>query len=498
MCDLGPKCHGCSNGGRRVQSRHRFVDDGASGSCTNSNGANWDGTNKLMLRRASGSTAPSSPTSGTLVADLTPNTTSRTDFVHRSDKSFAYALFACEDSGCASWYADGSGSQEAGTDSTATTATDPEEWILTDVSGESDVSSAAIDISGTNAPHIFFYPSDWGSSLSNKLAMYYSKGADGGSASEVFYVIHDDTGWPSTNPLNASASWSSPVLVAEGSTDSADDDYRADHPWAMLTRNGASKRIQLFVQSQDLANNQVIQIESSDEVGDDFGLTCGASSCSTTILDGGGYVAVDADGTSSTDYVKHAQHSRIGWDYVADAYIDAGTDLPFMMFQVVRPSSGDCSDAGPYDDIGWADGAWNGGSSVWDWAVETTGSSPDCPVVHIENGHDNTMIPLPFGEFKLYYKSWTNDDWYVTYWNGSDWVDDALIEFYWDGSASGPSHECIENPAALVHNDGAGGINSAMAFMLMDSDTCGAVGFDDEDPGSDYVDSAIVFAEHSN
>lgn len=461
--------------------------------CTNSSGDDWDGTNKLMLRRAPGSTAPSDPTSGTLVANMPPTATSRDDFVHRSDKTYAYALFACEDSSCTSWYADGSGSLEVATNTTDSTTTEAEVWVLTGVTGESDVTSVAIDDASANAPHVFFYPSDWGSGLSDKLVMYYSKAA-GGSASEVFYTIHDDTGWPSTNPLNDPASWASATLVAEGSTDSADDDYKADHPWAMLTRDGSDKRVQLFVQSQDLSNNKVIQIESVDEVGDDFGLSCGASSCFMTMLDGGGYVAIDADGTSATDYVAHARHSRVGWDYIADAYIDAGTDLPFMMFQMQRPSSGDCADTG-YDDIGWADGAWDSGSSVWDWAVETDGGSPDCPVVHIEDGHDNTMIPLPGDEFKLYYKDWSSEDWYVTYWNGSSWEDDALIEFQWDGSASGPTHDCIENPAAVVHL-GGGFINEGMAFMLMDSDICGT-GLDD-DGSFTNDDSAIVFAELSN
>lgn len=363
--------------------------------CANGSGDNWDGTNKLMLRREAGSTAASSPSSGSLVANMLPSVKTRDDFMHRSDRTYAYALFPCEDSTCSSWYADGSGSLEA----------------------------VAIDDQNANAPHIFFYPSDWGSTLSDKLGMYYSKADLGGSPSEIYYVIHDDTGWPSSNPLNATASWSSPVLFAEGSTDSADDDYNADHSWAMLTRDGSDKRIQLFVQSQDLTKNKIIQIESVDDVGDDFGLCCGATSCSTTILDGRGYVA-----------------------------------------------------------------------------VETDGGSADRPVVHIDDRHDNTMLPLPGGEFKLYYKDWSSQDWYVTYWDGSDWVDDALIEFYWDGSASGPSNDCIENPAALVHNEGAGGLNAAMAFMLLYSAICPltGTGLDDDAGANPGDDTAILFAKYAN
>jgi len=463
--------------------------------CTNSSGDNWDGTNKLLLRREEGTTAPTSPTGGTLVAEMAPSATTRDDIVHRSDKTYAYALFACEDSSCASWYADGSGSLEVATSTTASATTEVETWVLTGVAGESDVTSVAIDDPSVNAPHIFFYPASWATGYSDRLAMYISRMADvdGDPPSEILYTIHDDTGWPSTNPLNDPASWASLTLVAEGSKDSEEDDFKADHPWAVLTRDGSDKRVQLFAQSQDLENNKVIQIESTDEIGDDFGLSCGSTECSTTMLEGAGYVAIDADGGSGTDYVVHARHSRVGWDYVADAHIDAGADLPFMMFQMGRPSSDECADPTPdEDDIGWADGAWNTGDGQWGWAVETDGGSPDCPVVHIEDGHDNTMIPLPGNEFKLYYKDWSTEDWYVTYWNGSAWEDDAPVEFAWDGSSGGPSHDCIENPSAVVHVNGAS-IHEAMAFLLMDSDECGATGLNGS--GSD---AAIVFAEHTN
>ncbi len=470
--------------------------NGPPAACTNSAGDHWDGTNKLRLRRAAGNIAPANPTAGTQVADMNLLAVSRDDFVGRSDKLYSYALFACEDASCSSWYADGSGSLEDETNTEASATTEAEVWVLTGVTGESDVTSVAIDDPSANAPHIFFYPSDWGSGLSNKLAIYYSERADGGSPSEVLYTIHDDTGWPASNPLNDPASWASTTLVAEGSNDLADDDYKADHPWAMLTRDGSDKRVQLFVQSQGLANNKAIQIESVDEVGDDFGLSCGGSSCSTTMLDGAGYVAIDADGTAGTDWVVHLQHSRVGWNYISDAYIDSGTDQPFMMVKMGRPAADECSDTGLYDDIGRADGAWDSGTSTWKWEVETDGGSPDCPVVHIEDGHDNTMIPLPGGEFKLYYKDWSTEEWYVTYWNGAVWEDDALITFEWDGSSSGPDHDCIENPSAVVHVDGAS-INEAMAFRLLDSDNCpfGGTGLDD-DP---FVnDAAIVFAKLSN
>ena len=244
-------------------------------------------------------------------------------------------------------------------------------------------------------------------------------------------------------------------------------------------------------------NIKVVQIESADEIGDDFGLSCSSGSC-TAISAGGGYVAIDADGTSSTDYVEHARHSRVAWGYLGDPVIDAGTDEPFMMFQLERPASGSCADTGTHDDIGRVDGAWNSSTSTWDWTVETDGGSPDCPVVHIDDAHDNSSVPLLGDEYKMYYKTYgSTPEWYVSYWNGSEWEDDAVIEFYWDGSStSGPDHDCVENVSALVFKDGAGDIYEGMFFQLLDTlGGCGT-GLDDDSLVDD--DAAIVFAEHMN
>jgi len=97
--------------------------------------------------------------------------------------------------------------------------------------------------------HVFFYPDDWKSGYSGKSALYYSKSGDDSNASEVRYVFHDLDGWPSGG-FNGSPQWGDDELVAEGSTDTENDDFAADHPIAMLTENSSDKRVQLFVQSQ--------------------------------------------------------------------------------------------------------------------------------------------------------------------------------------------------------------------------------------------------------
>ena len=121
-------------------------------------GDNWGRTNKLTLRRAEGSTPPSTANSGTLVANM-------------------------------------------------------------DVTGPTDVSSVAVDDQDANAPHVFFYPTDWSLSLGNRMGLYYSEAA-GGSVSKVYYTINDSTGWP-TGALNDPASWATAewyVIYWDGAT----------------------------------------------------------------------------------------------------------------------------------------------------------------------------------------------------------------------------------------------------------------------------------------
>lgn len=469
--------------------------------CSNLSGDDWSGTDHLRLRRASGTTPPGTPSSGTQVANLSPTATSKDDFIHRSDATYSHALFACEDSSCTSWYGDGSGDLESTSETEDSDSTEKELWLLEGVADEAAVGTNVVGNNKANAPHAFYYPSSWSTGYSEKLGLYWSKSATpGGAASEVYHRNLTSTGWPAGG-FNTTTAWSSDTLVLEGSTDSSEDDYKADHPWAMLTQDGSDKRVQLFVHSQDVDNKQIIQIESTDASGTDFDLDCSGAACTHTALEQDGYVAVAADGTSSTDYVVHAQHSRVAWDYIDDPVIDAGTDQPWMMFQVKRPSADDCADTGGYDDIGWVDATWDSTNSVWDWAVETDLSTPACPVIHVNDAHDNSSVPLPNNEFKMYFKDWSSETWYVSYWDGSAWGDSATIEFEFDSSTtSHPTHDCIENVAVLVYADPPV-VEEGMFFRLLDTNACpnsgtgGSVGFDNV---ITVDEGAIVFAKHVN
>ena len=471
----------------------------------------WGGTHHLQIHRADGtSTPPSAPTSGTFVATRSNSQTSWDDILHRSNKTFAYAIFACEDAGCSSWY--GQDGAESLGEVTFSDSTEPEKWELVGISGSSVLDVNAVNDHDANAPHAFFYPSSWpDSALSNKLVLLWSTSGNSSTSSEVFYQLYDATGWPSggfNTSWSSSNNWATAELVAEGSTTVGDEDFAADHPWVMLTMNSSSYRAVMMAQSQHTANghtsynDKIVQVQSAGASAADFGMSCSTSggTCTDTFADVGS-LAVDADGTSGTDYVAAAGHGRILWDYISNPVVNTSGGAPFLLFQYGYPLSGTCSQSsGSPDDIVKADGSWNG--SKWVWSVDLDAGG--CPDLHIQNGHDNTYIPLPDGEFKVYYKDHNSPyEWHEVYWDGGSFVDDTTVEFYWDGStSSGPSPVCIENASALVYV-GSGGPAAGMFFKLLDSDEsnfCSPNSGDglDDDGGLNDDDSRIVFAQLSN
>ena len=89
---------------------------------------------------------------------------------------------------------------------------------------------------------------------------------------------------------------------------------------------------------------------------------------------------------------------------------------------------------------------------------------------------------------------------YVSHFDGVAWGDGKAIEIHWDGSGSGPTHDCIDNVSTFVYVDG-GGAEEGMLLRLRDSGTCGLTtgeggGLGLDNTGAD--DSAIVFARHIN
>jgi len=510
--------------------------------CENDNGDHWEGTDHLELHIAEGSvvsspsscssslSGPVAPSASTLVASLPSTASDVTVFVHRSAKKHAFTLFACEGETCSDrYYSDGNGDNEAitvGSDEDYD-CTLKETWELTGITGESDTGTDVVGIHDANAPHAFYYPaSGWfGGSpdLSDRLVMYFGiRSATG--PSRIFYKLHNDTGWPSGG-FNGSASWDTGVLVAEGDEDTGDTgdyypDYMADHPWAMLASDTSGGHyVVLFAQTQPqdpgTRSSHVVQIMSNDEYGDDFGLSCIGGDCSSDILDlTTASIAIDPLITgTSTEYVVHARHGRVGWHYLADPWLTEGSDSADMLVMLERPSSGGSCVNTDADDIGKATGSWDSTAGQWEWTVTTDTGSPDCPVIQTDNAHDPGLIPLPGGEYKMYFVEGGVLN--VAYWDGSAWEDKAPIVLRWDGSSSsGPSHACAENPSTLVHKRGSI-IREGMFFRLMDTllcveqthgsgETCGdhssTVGLDDDTPTAcqDKDDNAIVFAEHTN
>jgi hypothetical protein len=514
--------------------------------CENSGGDDWGGTDHLEVHIAEGSvvavphgcsssiSAPAVPSASTLVASLEPNTSAVTILVHRASKEFAFTLFACEGETCSDrFYSDGSGgtgnepiSTDTDLDDQGHDCTLHEKWALTGISGETDVGDFVVGREQANAPHAFFYPaSGWFPSspdLSDYLVLYFhDTEPGGGSAPDIYYKLHNASGWPAGG-FNTSSDWDTgSILVAQGDHDTGDTgdaypDYMADHVWSMLSSDTSGNHyVTLFAgtnpRNPDYRRSHIVWIESTDEYGTDFNLSCSSGSCSADILDASASgIAIDpfVSGTD-TEFVAHARHGRTGWNYIDDPWLVEGEDEPVMLFTFERPDTGDCFDTGT-DDIAWADGSWSNSPGEWSWTVETDGSCPDCPVVQVGEGHDPGLIPLPDGEQKMYYKQ--GGSFYVVYWNDSVWEDASPITFLWGGSGSdGPSPICIGNITTLVHRSGSV-VHEGMFLRLQDTLICieknigwgedcegnpDIVGLDDGNCDGEN-DAAIVFAEHVN
>ncbi|MCB9763725.1 MAG: hypothetical protein H6739_28405 [Alphaproteobacteria bacterium] len=484
--------------GAESRTTHMYWGQGPE-ACTNSSGDDWDGVHHFEIHVAETNTIPDTPDGSYWLASVSSASYQWEHEHHRANKTFYYRVYACENDSCSDFYGnDGADESVSGDKDDHTTGV--ELWLVTGVTGESDTSSYVKD-NGANAPEGFFYPTGWGS-WGDTLVMYYSISGDTSNPSEVRHVRYTSSGWP-TSPNNPS-DWVGDTLVLEGDTDTAEDDFGLDHPWSMLIDDGSDQWVELMMQNHACSyagNCKVVQIASDDDEGTDFGLGCSGSSCTDTPLDSGmdGYVAVEHSSTPSHSMynVSHAQHGRFWWDYLNDGPVDPGADAPSILFNYGY---------GPYcsysynDNLASAVGSYS--SSIWTWTVDVDGSN--CPVNVADNVHDNTIVPLGDGAFKVYYKQHSDDHWRVTYHDGSAWEShDAPVAFIFDDGLKTPlSDECVENLMIFRYDDG-GTIRQGALFMLWDSDECAAqvggspVGRDD-DVGDVRDDSAILFAELSN
>ncbi len=237
-------------------------------------------------------------------------------------------------------------------------------------------------------------------------------------ASVIRYQETSTTGWSNF----VTRSWSTAVDVLQESN--GGDFYHATNPWVVPATDGTDYYIRMYLQvGAAAADFEIRSIDSLDEEGTDFGLSCASSP--TCSVSGGGTCAygklcaydnsgVDrpadpdiCDDPTDADcfHLDHAGHGRIGWNSVDDGPVNFSSDTPFMLFtgRGDTVSSGTppttCDD--PSDEL--YDASWDASGGLWDVPVVTAGGK-SCPDYEIDDAHDPCILPLLNGGFKAYYQ----------------------------------------------------------------------------------------------
>ena len=478
--------------------------------CSNAGADDWDGTHHTVIRRVEGSSSTMTPSDGVAVHYPSTGYGTFQDFVGRSGKIYSYAMFACEDAGCTSWYGDGSGGAgEQEEDWTDIEATEQEIWEITGITGETDFDHGVVLDYHAQAPFGWIYPAGWAAGYSGRVAIYYSIDASNSNSgkSEVRYKRYSDTGWPEETFNDGG--WDTGVLVGQGSNDTAEpaEDFQATYAWSMRVRDGSDKRIILWLRTRYMDGGvdkpeQIISVWSDDESGSDFGLDCDATDCDYSFSDASRFqVDIEPGVTAGSEHLASVREGQSVWDYVLDAIFDVGTDDPPPMWVNVEDTGAGCLDAGEHERVTRANAIWD--TSNFDWSVEVEEDPPYCAMVGIADYRISTLFPLPNGELKAYVQAWDMSGYKVIYWNGYAWEDEADFNWHWDGSpTSGPDQHCIEGPSVVPHLY-PGGVDEGMFMRVLDSDVgpCTAVsngGLDDTTIGFSAEESRIVFARLTN
>jgi hypothetical protein len=415
--------------------------------------------------------------------------------VHRSNRTHAATVFACDNATCTDYFSlGGSETITSGADDGSAT-TEAEQWVLSGVTSLSD-SSRAVSTSGANAARVVHVPSAWANP--GVMAMWYSVG---GSPEHIYSIRTSGTSWPTGGDrFNDTSLWSSPVEVLTGISGAGTVYGKPTHPWVMPRYVGSGTDhyfYQLFVHasSDGSAPTDIFSVRSLEDAGEDFDMECttsGGCDAYTDTCPNGGFCAWDdasyaalelcSTGGVACDYIRNAGHGGIAWDYVLNtAGVNLLLDEP-MMFFTGAPDGAVCSDQGTAaDDIYLA--RWNG--SIWDLDLDGGG----CPASYLDDFHDPGITPLPFDEFKVYVqeRSEIGFDFWVYYWDGSALVDGAQIEIYFDG-AGAIDENCLENIDTFVHVSG-GNLHEG-AFFKATADTSSNDCF--------TTGGGIVFAELDN
>lgn len=415
-------------------------------------------------------------------------------FVHWSSTQHSVRLFACDraDDDCADHF--GSFVDEDNSDDVGTVTTAQEIWVIEDVNSYSDTSRTVSD-SSANAAGAFYYSAG---THDGKLGLWWSTSVS--TRETIRYNRPSSTGWKN---FNNHSSWqftmsAGATVAVEPDTGSSGKFRDCTHPWVVPTYDSTTRGVRMQVHCGASSDTEIYRIDSVDEAGSDFGLECLGScaadgiACPTGDMcdwddddSSGGAAVLDicSDETlPACFYLNNSGHGKYIWGSLFGDYVDFGSDTPVMVFTGSPGSGADCD--GFADDIYTA--TWNPGSATW--SVPYVTSPKNCPTITITDRHDPGILPLPFGEAKMYLQSGLTE-FQVYHSDGTTWFGPSAITIGFDDGSGGYSlgtpslHTCLENIEIIIYHDGQTGFEGA--FFKANTGSCFSAG-------------GILFAEHRN
>lgn len=385
---------------------------------------------------------------------------------------YAYTIFACDGSmpnPCSSKCSDV-------TDTADTASTARERWLVTGVRGyNQDTERRVVDLPGAGSPASLRFqagPHD------KEIGIYFNTGG-------LWLTRNQDTAWDTD--WN-SASWSTPLLLMEGTGPDNQGDFDAVKDPDVLTRADGRVVMLFTVEDTDTDDTEdtaegysILSLPSADTAGNDWGVACFSDpGCASTR----GCEADTADtATRQCDILERAEdlgvvlhaggencleevgmHGHVAWDYLAgDGLWDPETE-PLTRF-ITGTEDTDCgaacdgcSSTGT-SDVNRLD--WDTNEEVFSLA-EQEESGDGCPYDVIPDRHDPALTPHPGGEFKIYSKV-TQDHWVLGYLPDAVGTveDTSNPEFYFEDSGltgepgAALNAGCVEDPTTLIWKRGS-------------------------------------------
>ena len=423
------------------------------------------------------SATPTSPTDGLMFgANASPKST----FVHRADRLYYAKVYACDDAACTDVLGDGAGETITGT-STGSGTTEAEVWVLTSVADQSDTSHYVVSSDSATSPSSFFYPPGW--TREGQLALYYSEGDD-----EIYMPYTDADGWQDFNDT----AWTDNGVVAESQGGGTDFDGTS-HPSVLPVVTGSGNRVRMLAQNSGSSKKHLVTVDSTDDTGDDFNLTCGTCCAGGTA--GECYwssvasVAICADSTSGCSHLARALHSRWQWDLIAYGPPVLASEYPTLLFTGSEDGNAGCDvEGGSTDDVYGA--TWSGSA----WAVDMTSSCPTDPFAVDE--HDPAVTAYPGDEFKVYVVDSSSPYDVVTYYQRSNgtWEAQTPVPTFELEDSTVITGDCLADLDSFVFNDSGTPREGMFLKVAEDGDT----NFEGHLCNSGTAAAGIYFAELSN